>query len=57
MLRTDLAGVIQRSDYTPPAYLIDTVQLDFDLAPDVTTVTSRMRVHRNPAGPGGAPNG
>ncbi|AJC19366.1 aminopeptidase N [Pandoraea pulmonicola] len=53
MLRTDLAGVIQRSDYTPPAYLIDTVQLDFDLAPDVTTVTSRLRVRRNPAGGGG----
>ncbi|GAB3629366.1 Aminopeptidase N [Pandoraea terrae] len=53
MLRTDIAGVISRADYTPPAFLIETVRLEFDLDPDCTTVTNRMRLVRNPAGNGG----
>ncbi|CAJ5684934.1 aminopeptidase N [Burkholderia pseudomallei] len=39
---------IRRSDYTPPAFLIDTVSLEFDLEPARTIVTNTMRVRRNP---------
>lgn len=40
---------IHLSDYAPPAWLIDTVELAIDLREDVTTVTSRLAVRRNPA--------
>ncbi|WJF90966.1 aminopeptidase N [Paraburkholderia bonniea] len=40
--------VIHRADYTPPAFLIDTVALDFDLAAERTTVKSTLRMRRNP---------
>ena len=36
------------ADYTPPAYLIDTVELTFELDPDATLVSSRIAVRRNP---------
>jgi len=35
-------------DYTPPAYLITDVHLDFILDEEVTVVTSNMQVTRNP---------
>ncbi|MEN9372576.1 MAG: hypothetical protein RIR79_128 [Pseudomonadota bacterium] len=37
-----------RSDYTPPAYLIDTVDLYFDLDPTKTRVLNKMMLRRNP---------
>lgn len=40
--------VIRRADYTPPAFLIDSVALEFDLAPARTVVRNTMRVRRNP---------
>ena len=36
------------SAYRPPAFLIDTVDLAFDLDPKATTVVSRMALRRNP---------
>ena len=45
---------IRREDYAPPAWLVDTTDLRFELAPGVTTVTSRLQLRRNPDGPGGA---
>jgi aminopeptidase N len=36
------------SDYQPPAYFVDEVHLTLDLDKGFTTVTSRLRVHRNP---------
>ena len=36
------------ADYTPPAYLIDTVDLTFELDPNATIVSSRIAVRRNP---------
>ncbi|KVN05585.1 MULTISPECIES: aminopeptidase N [unclassified Burkholderia] len=42
------SAVIRRSDYTPPAFLIDTVALEFDLEPARTIVKNTMRVRRNP---------
>jgi aminopeptidase N len=39
---------IYLADYTPPAYLIDTVHLTFDLSPDATRVTSKISFRPNP---------
>ncbi|MFT5865794.1 MAG: aminopeptidase N [Gammaproteobacteria bacterium] len=39
---------IYLADYTPPAYLIDTVHLTFDLSPDATRVTSKITFRPNP---------
>ncbi|MGQ9367472.1 aminopeptidase N [Azospirillum sp. ST 5-10] len=39
-------------DYRPPAHLIDTVDLHFDLREDVTTVHATLAVRRNPAAAG-----
>ena len=38
-----------RADYRPPAYLVDTVDLRFDLDPEATVVRSRLAMRRNPA--------
>ena len=40
-----------RGDYTAPAFLIDTVDLTFDLDPAKTRVLNKMRVRRNPTVP------
>ncbi len=37
-----------RSDYQPPAWWIDTVELTFDLDPAKTRVLNKMRLRRNP---------
>lgn len=42
------APVTRRSDYTPPAFLIDAVELEFDLVAQRTIVRSTLRVRRNP---------
>jgi aminopeptidase N len=36
-------------DYRPPVFLVDTVELDFDIGDTQTRVTSRLAVRRNPA--------
>ena len=41
-------AVIRRADYAPPAFLIDSVALEFDLVPERTVVKSTLRVRRNP---------
>src|SRR5471030_1905912 len=49
-MRTDSSPLtIFRKDYTPPAYLVDTVELGFDLDPDRTVVANRVTLRRNPA--------
>ena len=40
---------VYRQDYRPPGFLIDDVDLVFDLRDDGATVTSRLSVRRNPA--------
>ena len=42
---------ILRTDYSPPAFLIDSVQLRFELDPQLTRVHSRMQMRRNPEAP------
>jgi len=41
--------VIHRADYAPPAFLIDSVALEFDLVPARTIVRNTMGMRRNPA--------
>ncbi len=48
-----MTEVIRLADYRPPAFLIDSVALDFTLDPHATVVRSRLILRRNPAGPGG----
>ncbi len=40
---------IRLQDYRPPAHLIDTADLAFDLGEDATTVRARLGLRRNPA--------
>ncbi|MES2320578.1 MAG: aminopeptidase N [Pseudomonadota bacterium] len=47
-MRTDTPQTIYRKDYTPPAFLVDTVELGFDLDPQRTIVASRLTMTRNP---------
>ncbi len=42
---------IQRTDYSAPAFWIDTVDLSFDLDPAKTRVLNKMRLRRNPEVP------
>ncbi len=41
---------VRLADYQPPAFLIDTVDLSFNLSETATTVVSRLTLRRNPAG-------
>jgi aminopeptidase N len=47
-MRTDNSQTIYRNDYTPPGYLVETVELGFDLDPVRTIVASRLTMRRNP---------
>ncbi len=42
---------VRLADYTPPRFLVDTVDLDFDLDQAATRVVSRLALRRNPAAP------
>jgi aminopeptidase N len=48
-MRTKNAKTIHLKDYRPPHYLIDEVELVFDLQDESTKVTSRLHIRRNPA--------
>jgi len=43
-------NAVRLADYTKPAFLVEEVSLDFDLAPDATTVRARLKLRRQ--GPG-----
>ena len=47
LMRTETPQAIRLADYTPPAFLIDEVRLDFDLAPNTTRVRARLSIRRN----------
>ena len=47
------ARAIRLQDYAPPAYVVDTVELDADIARPWATIRARLAIHRNPAGSGG----
>ncbi len=44
---------IRLRDYRPPAWLVETARLTFDLHPDATRVRARLDFTRNPDGDGG----
>jgi len=45
---------IKLADYRPPAYLVESVDLTFDLREQGTRVVARLAICRNPQGGGGA---
>jgi aminopeptidase N len=47
--RDNRAPVRRRLDYRPPAFLVDALDLVFDLAPERTVVTATFGFRRNPA--------
>ncbi|WEF32983.1 aminopeptidase N [Pseudoduganella chitinolytica] len=47
-MRTDSPQTIYRKDYTPPSYLVETVELGFDLDPARTIVANRVTLRHNP---------
>jgi len=49
-MKPDTPPTIYLKDYTPPAWLIDTVDLDFDIGGEATVVTATLAVRRNPGG-------
>ena len=48
-MKTDTPQTIFLKDYTPPAFLVDTVDLDFVIETGSTTVTATLAMRRNPA--------
>ena len=48
-MKTDTPQTIYLKDYTPPAYWIDTVDLDFSIEATGTVVRSTLAMRRNPA--------
>ncbi len=46
-MRTEQPIAIRLADYRPPAYLIDTIDLAFDLEPSATRVKAALQVRRN----------
>ena len=45
----DQPAVVLRADYRPPAFLVDMIELDFDIQDAFTRVSSRFTAQRNPA--------
>ncbi len=52
-MNVPLPRPVRLAEYTPPAYLVDSVDLCFQLHPTETRVTSRIAFSRNPYGQGG----
>jgi len=48
VMKNDSPQAIYLKDYIPPAFLIDTVDLRFELGEDATLVRSRLALRRNP---------
>src|SRR5579859_2525930 len=42
-------AAVRREDYRPPAFLVETVDLHFDLDPAATIVRARLALRRDPA--------
>jgi aminopeptidase N len=48
-MRNEKVVTVRREDYRPPAFLVERIELTFDLDPVSTTVEARLEVRRNPA--------
>ncbi len=53
-MRTETPHAIYLQDYTPPAWLVDTVDLHVAIHEGYAEVSARLSCRRNPRGPGGA---
>ena len=51
-MRNPTPPTIYRKDYAAPTYFVDTVEMGFDLAPELTRVATRIAMRRNPAAAG-----
>ncbi|MDH4114008.1 MAG: hypothetical protein OEU89_00930, partial [Burkholderiaceae bacterium] len=51
LMRHEQVVTVRRTDYRPPAFLLDRVALEFDLDPALAHVTATFVVRRNPALP------
>jgi aminopeptidase N len=49
IMQTQTSKTVFRTDYAPPPYLVDTVEMGFDLASDATLVSTRLVMRRNPS--------
>ncbi|MBB3214103.1 aminopeptidase N [Herbaspirillum sp. Sphag1AN] len=47
-MRNATLPTIYRKDYAAPTYFVDTVEMGFDLAPELTRVATRIEMRRNP---------
>ncbi|WP_300454662.1 aminopeptidase N [Accumulibacter sp.] len=54
-MKTETPQIIQRHDYTPPAFLVDSVRLDVQFLTDEVLVLSQLELRRNPAALPGQP--
>jgi aminopeptidase N len=50
-MRTEQPRTIRLADYAPPAWIAQTVRLEFELSPDATRVCSRIAFERGAGGP------
>jgi aminopeptidase N len=50
-MREAQANAIHLKDYTPPAFSVDTVELDVDIRDDHALVSAKLRIRRNAPGP------
>ncbi|HZD26488.1 MAG TPA: aminopeptidase N, partial [Alphaproteobacteria bacterium] len=48
-MKTDTPQTIRLADYRPPAFLVDSIELTFDLDPEATRVRAESRLRRNRA--------
>ncbi len=51
-MRNDQAVTIQRADYRPPEFLVESIALEFDLDPQLTRVTATLELRRRVPGSG-----
>jgi len=49
MMRDAAPQLIRLQDYTPPAFLVDTVHLHVDIRDDHVRVRAKLALRRNPA--------
>ena len=54
-MRSDQGQPVRLSDYRPPDYLVDAVELDIRLHPTATRVKSKLKLRPNPQGRPGMP--
>ena len=53
MMKTETPQTIYLKDYTPPPFLVDTVDVDVDFQPASAIVTTKTTMRRNPASAAG----